>query len=318
MTSIPSPGCLQRHRLRQAALRAPLLAMLAATGCAQMSRLKTQVGDQLAGHPTTVVTPAAATGPTRTTGASSLAAIANDDLQVGHYAEGEQALREYLRQHPGDRAAQALLRQLTVDPVQQLGRASRPYVVQPGDSYSTLALRYLGDPSQFLVLARYNGSTNPSLLRVGQTLRLPASAAIATLPQEGAPTRAGADAPAGSALAIAPTTAPADASPAAQVRRLQKESAALLAQGQKTQALARMDQALTIDPQLQPAGAGPASLRKQLIAAYHQRAIVLYRDQQLDPAIALWDRVLAIDPHYEPAVAYRARALELKQRLKQF
>ena len=281
-----------------------------------MSRLKTQVGDQLAGHPA-AVTPAAATAPTRTAGASSLAAIINDDLQVGHYAEGEQALREYLRQHPGDRAAQALLRQLMVDPGQQLGRASRPYVVQPGDSYSTLAARYLGDSSEFLLLARYNGSTNPSLLRVGQTLRLPASAASVALLPQGAPPRA-ADAPAGSALPIAPTTAPADASPAAQVRRLQRESAALLAQGQKAQALARMEQALTIDPQLKPSGAGPASLRKQLIASYHQRAIVLYRDQQLDPAIALWDRVLAIDPNYEPAVAYRARALELKQRLKQF
>ena len=318
MTSTLSPGGLPRHRLRQAALRAPLLAVLAAAGCAQMSRLKTQVGDQLAGHPTAVVTPATATAPTRTASASSLAAIVNDDLQVGRYAEGEQALREYLRQHPGDRAAQALLRQLTVDPGQQLGRASRPYVVQPGDSYSTLAARYLGDSSEFLLLARYNGSTNPSLLRVGQTLRLPASAATVALPQqESAPPRA-ADAPAGSALPIAPTTAPADASPAAQVRRLQRESAALLAQGQKTQALARMEQALTIDPQLKPSGAGPASLRKQLIASYHQRAIVLYRDQQLDPAIALWDRVLAIDPNYEPAVAYRARALELKQRLKQF
>lgn len=311
MTSTPSPGCVQRHRLRQATLSAPLLAMLAVAGCAQMSKLKTQVGDQLAGHPTAVVTPAAATGPARTTGASSLAAIVNDDLQVGHYAEGEQALREYLRQHPGDRAAQAMLHQLTVDPEQQLGHASRPYVVQPGDSYSTLAARYLGDPSQFLILARYNGSTNPSLLRVGQTLRLPASAA--GVAQEGAPARTGADAPAGSALAIAPTPAPA-----AQVRRLQQESAALLAQGQKAQALARMDQALTIDPQLRPVGAGPASLRKQLIASYHQRAIVLYRDQRLDQAIALWDRVLAIDPNYEPAVAYRARALELKQRLKQF
>ena len=314
MTSTCSPGGLPRHRLRQALLRAPLLALLAAAGCAQMSKLKTRVGDQLSGHPTATVTPAAANGPTRTAGATSLAAIVDDDLQVGRYAEGEQALHEYLRQHPGDRAAQALLHQLTVDPAQQLGRASRPYVVQPGDSYSTLAARYLGDSSQFVLLARYNGSNNPSLLRVGQTLRLPASAATATLPQEGASPR-GASAAAGNALAA---TAPTDASSAAQVRRLQKESAALLAQGQKAQALARMEQALTIDPQLKPAGVGPASLRKQVIAAYHQRAIVLYRDQQLDPAIALWDRVLAIDPNYEPAIAYRARALELKQRLKQF
>jgi tetratricopeptide (TPR) repeat protein len=50
---------------------------------------------------------------------------------------------------------------------------------------------------------------------------------------------------------------------------------------------------------------------------YHQRAIVLYRDQKLDQAIALWDHVLAIDPGYEAATVYRTRALELKHRLKQ-
>jgi tetratricopeptide (TPR) repeat protein len=54
-----------------------------------------------------------------------------------------------------------------------------------------------------------------------------------------------------------------------------------------------------------------------LLGSYHERAVVLYRDQQLDQAIALWDHVLAIDPSYERAVIYRARAVELQQRLKQ-
>ncbi|HTM29615.1 MAG TPA: LysM domain-containing protein, partial [Rhodanobacter sp.] len=60
------------------------------------------------------------------------------------------------------------------------------------------------------------------------------------------------------------------------------------------------------------------ALRSQLLDSYHERAIVLYRDQQLDQAIVLWNRVLAIAPGYEPAVVYRARALELKQRLRQY
>ena len=67
-----------------------------------------------------------------------------------------------------------------------------------------------------------------------------------------------------------------------------------------------------------PSGADARALRKQLVAVYHQRAIVLYRDQQLDQAISLWNRVLAIEPDFEPATVYRARALELKQRLKQY
>jgi len=117
----------------------------------------------------------------------------------------------------------------------------------------------------------------------------------------------------------APPAAPsADTSDAAKARRLQDESLALLHKGQRTQALERMDQALDVDPGLPPDGADAKALRKQLVSVYHQRAIVLYRDQQLDQAISLWNRVLAIEPDFEPATVYRARALELKQRLKQY
>ena len=277
-------------------------------GCAQLRQLKTR----MFGHetpPKVVVTPAPTPAPqpraAEETPPPPLAVIVRQQLQLGHYAEGERQLRRYLQIHPDDAAAQGVLRQLTVDPVQALGQASRPYVVRPGDSYSTLAARYLGDGGRFLILARYNGSTNPSMLRVGQTLRLPASRL--------APGKA----PEGPALA-ASTAAPADASEAARARRLQDESLALLHKGQRTQALERMDEALDADPHLPPDGADARSLRKQLVSVYHQRAIVLYRDQQLDQAISLWNRVLAIEPDFEPATVYRARALELKQRLKQF
>lgn len=277
-------------------------------GCAQLKQLKTRVfGDQA--RPKVVVTPAPAPAsppaPVDESPVPSLAAIVNDQLQLGHYAEGERQLRRYLQAHPDDGAAQGMLRQLTVDPRQALGHASRPYVVRPGDSYSTLAARYLGDGARFLILARYNGAANPSMLRVGQTLRLPAShLAAGTTPEGPAPARTAA--------------APADASGAAKARRLQDESVALLHKGQRTQALERMDEALDADPGLPPDGADAQALRKQLVAVYHQRAIVLYRDQQLDQAISLWNRVLAIEPDFEPATVYRARALELKQRLKQF
>ncbi|MDE2054147.1 MAG: LysM peptidoglycan-binding domain-containing protein [Xanthomonadaceae bacterium] len=242
--------------------------------------------------------------------------MVNDELQLGRYAEGESALRRYLKQHPGDRPAQAMLRQLTADPRQMLGAPSGTHVVQAGDSYSSLAARYLGDPSLFLILARYNGSTNPSVLRLGETVRLPLSAKRLSMASDTA--EPGADSAESGAAAGATAAAPVAESAALKARRLQKESLALLDQGHKNQALARLDQALLVDPQLKPAGTGAAALRRQLLAAYHERAIVLYRDQHLDQAIALWDRVLAIDPNYEPAVIYRARALDLKHRLKQF
>jgi tetratricopeptide (TPR) repeat protein len=279
------------------------------SGCAQLRQLKTR----MFGHEApakVVVTPAPAPAPQPEAGPdepvpASLATIVNRQLQRGHYAEGERQLRRYLQAHPDDAAAQGVLRQLTVDPEQALGQASRPYTVKPGDSYSTLAARYLGDGGRFLILARYNHATDPSMLRVGQTLRLPASRLASTR------------APEGPATAVS-TAAPVDASDAAKARRLQDESLALLRKGQRTQALQRMDEALDADPHLPPDSADATSLRKQLVAVYHQRAIVLYRDQQLDQAISLWNRVLAIQPDFEPATVYRARALELKQRLKQF
>ncbi|HET6806706.1 MAG TPA: LysM peptidoglycan-binding domain-containing protein [Frateuria sp.] len=289
---------------------AGLLAAGGLGGCAQLTRLKARI----TGHdkPRVVVTPARApakpAAPVDEPPPSSLAAIVNDQLQAGHYAEGEHQLRRYLAAHPDDRAAQAMLRQLTVDPDEALGHASRSYVVRPGDSYSTLAARFLGDGARFLILARYNHATNPSVLRVGQTLRLPASRLSAGTPAEG-PVRA----------AEATATAPADDDAGtAKARRLQDESLALLHKGQRSEALERMDQALDLDPRLPAAGADAQALRKQLVTVYHQRAIVLYRDQQLDQAISLWNRVLAIEPDFEPATVYRARALELKQRLKQF
>lgn len=269
---------------------APLL-LATLVGCTPQAAKKAPVPPPV---PAPVAAPAPAPRPVLT-----LREIIDQYLLHGHYTEGEQALRDLLAAHPDDRGAKAMLHQLTVDPARELGKASREYVVQAGDSYSTLAARYLGSARRFLILARYNHATDPSMLLTGQTLRLPASAS-------------------GTAAPAVDTTTPAAESTGAKVQRLQHAATAMLAQGHKGKALTAMDEALSLDPRLKPATAQIASLRQQLIDAYHQRAIVLYRDQNLDAAIALWDHILAIDPSYEPATVYRARALELKQRLKQF
>ncbi len=253
----------------------------------------------------------------------TVAAIVRQLIQPGHYADAAQALRHFLKQHPGDRAAQSMLRQLTADPQEMLGRQHRIHVVQPGDSYSGLAERYLGNADLFVILARYNKSTHPSVLRAGEKLFLPLAVPSADKADRGV----GAVATAGSAPAEpgqAAATASIDsgmaatgAAAAAKAGQLQNESVALLKQGHQSEALARLDQALTLDPRLQSNGSASASMRSQLVAQYHQRAIVLYRDQHLDQAITLWNRVLAINPAFEPAIIYRARALELKRRLRQ-
>ena len=166
--------CGSDLRLAGVARLFPWACLLLLAGCAPLSKLTSRV----------VVEPAtagaeAARPVDQIADAPSLAAIVKHQLQRGHYAEGEKALRAYLAQHSGDRLAQDLLQQLTGDPMEMLGRDSRPYVVQAGDSYSSLAERYLGDAGRFLVLARYNGSSNPSILQLGGTLRLPTSAPAA-------------------------------------------------------------------------------------------------------------------------------------------
>jgi tetratricopeptide (TPR) repeat protein len=295
-------------------LMAITLTMLGLAGCAQVNALKSKVN----GNSTTTTTTPPAPAETNRRPTLSFTAIVNE-LQLGHYSEGEQDLRQYLLLHPGDRPAQAMLRQLTIDPKQALGSRSRAYAVQAGDAYSTLAARYLGDAGSFLILARYNGSTNPSMLRVGETVHLPLSHA-GTSAAGAALSGSSTTDPAGSGsdmLAVSESSAPAVELPMAKAQRLQRESLSLLDQGRNDQALARLGEALSIEPKLKPVGPQAAALREQLLASYHEHAIVLYRDQQLDQAITLWDRILAINPNYEPATIYRARALDLKHRLKQ-
>ncbi len=299
------------------------LVLLGMVGCAQVSAIKSKVSDTFGGSsPTQTSAASADDGSPDASKVLSLGAITNTYLLHGRYAEGEQRLRQYLAKYPGDRTAQSLLRQLTADPRTMLGGQSRGYVVQQGDSYSTLAARNLGDSNQFLILARYNGSTNPSALHVGDTVHLPLAGTHTPLTpgtssaKTGIASRAAtANSANDAAPSAAPEVAPVGESATARAQHLQAESTTLMKQGQQDQALARLDEALTLDPHLKPAG--NQALRDQLLGSYHERAVVLYRDQKLDQAIALWDHVLAIDPNYERAVIYRARAVDLQHRLKQ-
>lgn len=284
------------------------VALLALGGCAQLAKYRDHHGAVVERVPVSARPARVPGSPADDAGSPSLTTIIDRQLQHGHYLEGARQLRAYLKTHPDDRLARMMLQQAEADPRQWLGRASQAHLVVSGDSYSTLARRYLGDARLFVILARYNDANDPSHLLAGQTVQVPASAVGMPPPEEAARL-----APPAPEAAVTPAPTRMDTS-----SQLQHESIAMLDAGQATQALGRIDQALALDPGLNSARGDSDALRKQLIAACHQRAIVLYRDQKLDPAIALWDRVLVIEPGYEPAVAYRARAMELKRRLKQY
>lgn len=290
-----------------------LVAMLAG-GCAKILKPKAVITPRA--QPVAAAPVASAPSEEAAPPRLSLSAIVHRDLQNGHYAEGEKALRRYLQDHPGDRAAQSYLRQLTDDPKKLLGASSTPHIVQPGESYSTLAAKYLGDANLFLALARYNGSINPALILVGSTLKLPMndSAVAAVTPVQGA----AAPTPVATPTIVA-TPPPSSAAPPAQsAQQLEGQSLALYRQGHKDQAVATFDKALALNPQLKSSDPNFAALSRIWVADTHQQAMVLYLDQHLDQAIALWNRILAVDPGYEPAVVYRTRAMELKQRLQQY
>ncbi|WP_410474424.1 hypothetical protein [Guyparkeria sp. TX1] len=267
-----------------------------------------------------------------------------EDLQRGGYPRGRRDLARYLERHPDDMVARAVMRQLTADPEEVLGRQSHEYTVRPGDSYSALAARHLGDAGLFLILARYNDSENPSDLRVGESLRLPgqprsSDAGPTALADEGQPARRQLErAPIPSrqtaaALALPDAPLPSFQSAAAdrdaassgsssneigtRAEQLQKEAMSLLADDRPEAALKRFEAALAEDEGIEPAATRAPALRERLVDEYHERAILRYRNQDLDEAIALWDRVLAIDPTFEPARTYRARARELQRRVDQ-
>lgn len=300
--------------LRTCVLLAVLTGAVLAGGCATIGP-KPKVKIQPASTPAAAPAPSAP-ATSDTSPRLSLSTIVNRDLQNGHYQEGEKALRRYLQEHPGDRAAQFYLRQLTQDPKQLLGAASTLHVVQPGESYSTLASKYLGDQNLFLALARYNGSTNPSLIRVGSTLHLPVNQNDAAAAAPVAPAQPSSATAASAAPAI--PAAPVATNPGQRAQQLESQSIALYRQGHRDQALTLFDQALALNPQLKSSDPDFAALSRSWVANSHQQAMVFYLDQHLDQAIALWNRILVVDPGYEPAVVYRTRALELRQRLQQY
>lgn len=324
---------------RLAQVVALLLGSAVMTGCAQLSELDARLqglagGDGKAANSTPVEDSTVAPPADR----RSLDAIL-EDLQRGGYPRGRRDLARYLERHPDDMVARAVMRQLTADPEAVLGSESHEYLVRPGDSYSALAARYLGDAGLFLILARYNDSANPSDLRIGETLRLPGparsiDAGSTGSADDGQPARRQLDrAPIPSqktAAALALPDAPlpsfqpkvtdkggATSSAPTDAERLQREAMALLADDRPEAALKRFEAALAEDKEIEPAASRVPALRERLVDEYHQRAILRYRNQDLGEAIALWDRVLAIDPTFEPARTYRARARELQRRVDQ-
>jgi tetratricopeptide (TPR) repeat protein len=225
-------------------------------------------------------TSAAAVVPTPTLSpqdAQRAISAAIDQLQAGQEDQAEVELRRVLAADPANRLAQSLLRQIKDDPIGTLGRESFAYRVQPGESLSRIAQRFLNDLHQFYILARYNGIRVPRNLAGGQTIRIPGK-------QPAGLTAAGDPGPVPTATTNAvPPSVSAKPAPEATV-----DSAAALAAAER--------------------------LRVETIARYSRDARSAFAKQDLDTAIRSWDAVLRLDPDNRTALLERQKALGLKEK----
>lgn len=95
-------------------------------------------------------------------------------LQTGQEANAKKELEFVLRQEPENKAARSLMAQIQIDPSKYFSSPDAfQYTLQPGDTLSSVAQRFLDEPLKFHILARFNGITDPSRLAPGRVIKVP-------------------------------------------------------------------------------------------------------------------------------------------------
>ncbi len=101
-----------------------------------------------------------------------------------------------------------------------------------------------------------------------------------------------------------------------EAARMYKTGTDAVAVGDSVKALDAFSGVLKLDPTHEGAKKQILSMKSDAVESMHKDAMTEYRKQNLDKAIDLWDRVLAMDTNHELAKLYRARAVELKDKLQ--
>jgi murein DD-endopeptidase MepM/ murein hydrolase activator NlpD len=117
-------------------------------------------------------------------------------LESGQEQQALADLRRVLQSEPAQKLALHLQAQITEDPTALFGRESFAYTVQPGETLSRIAQRFLNDVHAFYGLARYNNIRVPRSLAGGQVLRIPGKAPPPAAAGAGSPGPAAAAGPA--------------------------------------------------------------------------------------------------------------------------
>ncbi|BBC73645.1 conserved hypothetical protein [Altererythrobacter sp. B11] len=189
--------------------------------------------------------PAAQTAPTEI---ETIAAL----LDRGEVKAAQKRLKQALRSDPLNPSLLVLRQGMLGDAKADLGPASHPYTVQPGDTMAGIAERFLGNRLKSYQLARYNKMSDPSALAAGQVLQIPGQPAQAETAPRAAPPKkrssaAAAAAPAPKAQSRPAAPAASKADPAA-AQRARTAGLAALNRGQPGEAVALLQRAATLDP----------------------------------------------------------------------
>lgn len=231
-----------------------------------------------------------------------------DLLEAGNEDQAKADLQRALAADPGNRLVQNLLQQITVNPMEALGRESFTYRVQPNETLSRIAGRFLGDIYSFYILARYNDIKVPRQVAGGQVIRIPGKA-----PPPGSLTPLPSTVTAAATSASPSPSSPTEPSAGEKTMRLAEQ---LEKSGDLEEALTEYRKAAGQD---QPEASEKAEqIRRRLLARHTASARTAFAKQDLDGAIQNWDRVLTIDPSNEMAKLERQKAITLKEKVKAF
>lgn len=211
-------------------------------------------------------------GPVSAQAAQRLALSATEMLEVGHEEQALAEIQRALQADPSNRLAQSLLKQIQTDPQVLLGREYFSYRVQPGESLSRIAGRFLNDVHLFYALARYNDIKVPRQLQGGQMIKVPGKA----------PPPTAAPAPPAAAVPAPPPPPPPAVAPPAP--------------------------APAPAPAAAPRPPAPSSA-EVIIAQEYRRGLALMAQQKPAEAIEAFDQVLERDPAHANAKLKRAQAL---------
>lgn len=270
--------------------------------------------------PTPAPEPAAPSSPATAQQSQRLALAAAELLEQGQEEQALAEIQRALQADPANRLAQSLLKQIQTDPQVLLGREHFTYRVEPGQSLSRIAGRFLNDVHLFYALARYNDIKVPRQLQGGQVIKVPgkqpppvAAPAAPATPASPAPA-AVPPAPAPAVAAPAPASSPAPRAADSRttetlVAQEYRRGLSLMAQQKPAEAVEAFDKVLERDP-----AHANAKLKRAQAVTQVAGLIRLFENtiRQLDAELARNPADAALKSRRDKAVADRERLLRIK------